>query len=245
MDSASQLRFWGAAVRRYFPLIGLGAAASVLSLIAAFTLASPAHAAFLVQDGNNPQPGDKNVLFQADDVGMSVEGHLNSTNEPVQFTSQTQFLAGNGGQARVEARTANDYNSPQVDINDGIVVNLLPNTLRFTSLIFNAFDGTGSLTIKIVGFNADNTPANATITLDDDGDPLNLGNGSNFYTVLATAGMTMASVEIETNAATSYQDLRQVRIGGAMPEPGSALLGGLALAAIWGLRRRTGVARAV
>jgi hypothetical protein len=195
-------------------------------------------AAFIVQDGNNPQPGDNNVLFQANVVGMSIQGQLNSSNEPVQFTSQTQFLAGNGGQARVEARTANDYNSSQVDINDGIVVNLLPNSLRFTSLIFNSFDGTGSLTIKVVGFNADNTPANATITLDDDGDPLSLGNGSNFYTVLATAGMTIASVEVDTNAATSYQDMRQVRIGVATPEPGSLTLAAVGMIAAWGARRR-------
>jgi hypothetical protein len=203
-----------------------------------FAATRSSEAAFIVQDGNNPQPGDNNVLFQANVVGMSIQGQLNSSNEPVQFTSQTQFLAGNGGQARVEARTANDYDAPQVDINDGIIVNLLPNSLRFTSLIFNSFDGTGSLTIKILGFNADNSPANATITLDDDGDPLNLGNGSNFYTVLATAGMTMTSVEVDTNAATSYLDMRQVRIGGVMPEPGTLTLAAVGMIAAWGARRR-------
>jgi len=75
-----------------------------------------------------------------------------------------------------------------------------------------------------VGFNADDTPAAATITLDDNSDPLTLGNGSNFFTVLATDGMLMTSVEISTNADTSYADLRQVRISGVVPEPASAAM---------------------
>jgi hypothetical protein len=106
----------------------------------------------------------------------------------------------------------------------------LPNSnLRFEDLIFNAavvgnLGNGGSLTLDVVGVNPDNTPASATFTVDGNNNPLTVGNGSNFFTVLATGGMLMTSVEIRANAGTSYADLRQIRISGVVPEPASAAL---------------------
>jgi len=117
-------------------------------------------------------------------------------------------------------------------------VAFLNTNLRFKTLIFNATDGTGSLTLNITGFNPDNSPANASISLTTGNNPLSLSNGSNFYSLIATGGMVMASVEIDTNANTAYTDLRQVRVGGVVPEPGAALLASVAMAAVAVKRRR-------
>ena len=200
--------------------------------------ASQVRASFIVYSGNVPQTGDQNVLINNDAVGTTIQGSLNQSGALVDFTSPSQFLAGPAnGQARVEARVANDINSAAVDINDSITVSLGGGG-KFATLIFNANFGTGSLTLMINGLNSDNTPASATISLDDDNDPLALGNGSNYFTVVASGGMAMTSVEIQTNANTSYKDLRQVRIG-EVPEPQSLLLAAAAaVAGLAGLRFR-------
>jgi len=201
-----------------------------LALFAIMCAASPCEASFIVFSGNNPQANEEIVNFNNGDVGMTISGLSNQSDTVVTFTSPSQFLAvPSSGNARIEARALNDIDSSQVAISDSITVALSNSNLRFEDLIFNAAivgnlgDG-GSLTIDIVGFNADDTPAAATITLDDNSDPLTLGNGSNFFTVLATDGMLMTSVEISTNADTSYADLRQVRISGVVPEPASAAM---------------------
>jgi len=169
-------------------------------------------------------------MLNDDSVGMTISGVTNQSNTAVTVTSPSQFLAAPAnGQARVEARESNDIDSDQVAIDDSLTVSLANPNLRFRDLIFNAakvggLGSNGTLTINIVGVNADNTPAAASITVDDDNNPITIGNGSNFYTVLATDGMLMTSVEISTNAGTSYADLRQIRISGVIPEPSSAAM---------------------
>ena len=201
-----------------------------LALFAILFAASPCEASFIVFSGNIPQANEENVMLDNDNVGMTISGLTNQSNTAVTFKSPSQFLAApSNGQARIEARGLNDINSSQVAISDSITVALTNSNLRFEDLIFNAAivgnlgDG-GSLTIDIVGVNADSTPAAATITVDDNNDPLTVGNGSNFFTVLATGGMLMTSVEISTNAGTSYADLRQIRISRVVPEPAFAAM---------------------
>lgn len=208
---------------------GRWSAITVSALIVACGV-SIADASFIVFDGNNPEPDEENVLLENNSVGMTISGSTNQSNTVVTFTSPSQFLAApSAGQAVVEAREMNDINSDQVAIDDSITVALANSALRFRDLIFNApivggLGNGGSITIEVLGFNADGTPASDTITLDDDGDPLSIGNGANFFTVLATDGMLMTSVEIQTNAGTSYADLRQIRISGIVPEPASVAM---------------------
>ena len=206
--------------------------------------ATTCQAGFVVLDGNNPEPNQENALLVSDSVGLTISGATNQSNAGVSFTSPSQFLASpSNGQARVEAREANDIDSAQVAISDAITVSLTDPNQRFADLIFNAAivgnvgDG-GPITIDVTGLNADNTPANASITVDDDNDPLALGNGSNFYTVLATDGMLMTSVKISTDAGTSYADLRQIRLSGVVPEPTTLVLLGCAAAGLAAVRRR-------
>ncbi|MBA3480272.1 MAG: PEP-CTERM sorting domain-containing protein [Pirellulales bacterium] len=246
MISALPLRISGVFVRGLRQRFSSKFTSAALGFFASAVLLAPAEASFIVYDGNIPQPGDQNVLINNNEVGTSIQGNLNNTGNPVLFTSPSQFIAGpSNGQARVEGRSADDIDASVVDIDDSIIINLLPPKVFFASVIFNAFDGSGSLTVKILGINADLSPAMATITLDNDGNPLTLGNGQNFYTVLADGGMLMTSVEVAVNSNTTYSDLRQFRIGGVAPEPGALVLSGLGAIVMIGFRRRTGARAAV
>jgi len=200
--------------------------------------AGSARADFIVLDGNTP--GGDNVLFQ-DFGGMSgstVTGNFSPPNGFVNFTSTTQTLFANGGQARVEAI---DMGS-QVAITGGINVEFADPLVFFTQYVFNAFIGGGlgdggSLTIDVFGIDSGGNAVSDTFTTDDDGDPLTIGNGSNFFTVQSFNGQLIRSVVITPTG--SYADLRQNRIDGirAIPEPSSFALAGLGVVGLAGLAR--------
>jgi hypothetical protein len=198
----------------------------------------------MVLSGNNPQPDEENVLLGDDTVGMTIVGTTNQTGTVVEFESPSQFLASpSSGQARIEARASNNIGSSQVAINDSIIVSLANPGLSFGDLIFNSFIGGGlgaggPLTIVVNGFESDGDPVSTTFTQDSDGDPLTLGNGSNFYTVIASDGQRITSVDISPDVGSSYADLRQVRISNIIPEPASWLLVGLGWMVLAAARRR-------
>lgn len=216
----------------------------VLAISSALMSAGPTSATFMVLSGNNPGPNQENVQFDVDAVGTMVQGITNQLASAVDFTSSSQFLATpSSGQARVEAREGNDINSNQIAIDDSITVSLPNAGVSFGDLIFNAFIGGGlgsggSLTIVVSGVDSNNLPVSTTFTQDSDGDPLMLGNGQNFFTVLASDGQRITSVEISPDANSSYADLRQIRISNVIPEPASCLIGGLGLLIFVAKRRR-------
>jgi len=162
--------------------------------------------------GNNPQPGEENILLNSGQTGATVTGTTQQSGILVQFASTTDTLTEpSNGQARVEAQ-------------DGVVNNItvsVPNG-TFTDLIINPFIG-GS-----------NAPPNGTldIVVNSSGGTQNfsysIGNGQNFATFVADAGVTINSVTL--SSTTGFVDLRQPRIsgvamgnpgGGGVPEPGS------------------------
>jgi hypothetical protein len=191
---------------------------------------APCFATFIVLSGNNPEPNEENILLNDDSVGMVLQGTTNQSNTVVEFESPSQFLASPAmGQARIEARESSDIDSDQVAIDDSITVSLASPGLSFGDLIFNAFIGGGlgdggPLTIVVNGFDSSGDPVSTTFTEDSDGDPLALGNGANFFTVVAVDGQHITSVEISPDAGSSYADLRQIRISNIIPEPSSWLL---------------------
>jgi hypothetical protein len=191
---------------------------------------APCFATFMVLSGNNPDPSQELVLFSDNSVGMTIQGTTNKSNTVVEFESPSQFLASQSmGQARIEARESSDINSNQVAIDDSIIVSLANPGLSFGDLIFNAFIGgglgdAGTLTIVVNGFDSNGDPVNTTFTQDSDGDPLTLGMGANFYTVVASDGQRITSVEISPDGGSSYADLRQIRISHLIPEPSTWLL---------------------
>ena len=193
--------------------------------------------------GNNPQPGEENVLLNSGATGSTVTGTLNQSGLLVNFTSITQTLiAPSNGQARVEA-TSGGNQVPLRDISFSLA------TGTFTDAIFNpAVLGTigapGNASIIVIGNDALGNPEPAALF------SYTLGNGSNFLTVTASNGETINSISISGafGLDAGFTDLRQVRISGAsvptgtVPDNGSTLMllggSGLALAL---LRRKVAV----
>jgi len=182
--------------------------------------------------GNNPQPGEENVLLNNGETGSTVTGSTNQSHIGVNFTSATQTLTiPANGQARVEATD----NGGQVALSD-ISFALASGT--FTDAIFNMHIG-GTI----------GTPDTAVqITVVDNltiGHVLDttLGNGQNFVTIVASNGESIANISILSQGG--FTDLRQVRISGAgtvVPENGATLtLLGTSLLAVALLRRKFAV----
>ena len=201
----------------------------LVSLAVVAGAAANARADFSLVAGNVPQP-DENVLLGGNLVGMQIIGSTNQTASAVLFESSSQFLADpSSGQARIEAREAADINAAQVAIDGDIAISLADPSLAFQSLVLNTFIGGGlgaggDLSFTVFGLDAGGSPISETFG------PETIGNGSNFFTLTATAGQLMKSVTINPGANASYADLRQVRIGGIVPEPSSVVLGALLLA---------------
>ena len=195
----------------------------LLSLGLVALTATAARADYMLVAGNNPQI-DENVLLGGGSTGMQVIGSTNQTGTAVLFESPSQFLADpSSGQARIEARDADDINAAQIAIDDDLTISLQDPLLGFHSLIFNAFVGGGvgaggDLSVTVEGLDAASNPISETFG------PETIGNGSNFFTLVATNGQLIQSVTISPGANSDYADLRQIRIGGIIPEPSTLLL---------------------
>ena len=157
--------------------------------------------AITFQLGNNPQPGEENVLLNNGTTGMLVTGITNQTGFVINFTSTQVLSEPSSGQARIEATN----NSSQVALAN--VSFSLANGGTFDDAIFNMFIG------GIVGTGG----GNAVITaVANDGNfqfSTTLGNGSNFLTIVATGGEVLESIGIAYS--NGFTDLRQPRISEA------------------------------
>jgi len=184
--------------------------------------------------GNNPQPGEENVLLNTGTTGNTVLGTLNQSGFFVNFTSTQVLTEPSNGQARIEATN----NSSQVPVTD-ISFSLANGT--FTDAIFNPFIGgiigsPGDATITVVGKDAMANPETLTGTF-------SLGNGQNFLTVVASNGEVIDSISLSAITGFGFTDLRQVRISGAtipsVPDTGTTLsLLGASVLALARLRRK-------
>jgi len=194
-------------------------AAGILAVVMGMTPVL-AHASIVFLTGNNPQPGEENVLLNSGTTGNPVFGVTNQTNVPVQFSSATDSLnVPSGGQARVEGEHGGLANI-SISVPGG----------TYTDVIINPFSGLGdpglnAATVSVLT----NEPGGGQLTVTF---TYQLGNGNNFLTIVAEGGETIASTTID--APNEFADLRQPRISGAtrVPEPGVALLLGAALGAL-------------
>jgi len=173
--------------------------------------------------GNNPQPGEENILFGTNQTGTTVTGHTNRSGTLVDFSSSTDILTTPAkGQAKLDASDG--------AIND-VTISAPGHT--FTDLIFDLEIGKlGTSTADITVLEGDGTTATFSY---------GLGVGENFLTIIATNGQTIASVTIDD--ATGFETLKQPRISGisgvTVPEPATlALLGAGLLLGAGRIRRR-------
>jgi len=181
-------------------------------MIAAVLLPAVSWADIMFTLGNNPQPGEENVLLNKGETGPIVTGSTNQSHIGVNFLSpsgQTLTIPANG-QARIEATSGGS----QVALSN---IGFALATGTFTDAIFNMH----------IGGTIGTSGGTATITASDNLGNMSsltttLGNGENFVTVVASNGESLTFISI--GYLTGFTDLRQVRISGAVasvPDSGS------------------------
>jgi len=192
--------------------------ASVTGLLLLCSTMSLADITFTL--GNHPQPGETNILLNSGQTGNTVTG--TPTGFPgvvVNFTSVQTLLEPSNGQARV---SASPEGTPLTDL-----AIALANNLTYQDLIINPFIGGqcpactgGASTITVTAVDSHgNVEAPFVFT------GLNIGNGSNFLTIVASGGESILSTSIDVPGGIN--DVRQPRISGPfapIPEPSVGLL---------------------
>jgi hypothetical protein len=183
----------------------------VIAGVAGLSFASTASATITIEAGNNPQPGEQNILLNQG-TGTTVTGNTNMSGTLVNFSSSTgqTLIANSSGQAFISTNN-----------NGGLLtsINVSSPGNTFTDFIANPHQS-GAFTVSV--------KANDGTFNDSFGG----GPGENFVTILAQGGETISSVAFTSSAG--FSEFQQPRISGisAVPEPGTwamMLLGFLGL----------------
>ena len=190
-----------------------------LALAGMLLVAAPVAANIIFTLGNNPQPQEENVLFNAGTISgpaTTVTGVSATSHCIVSFTGTEDLLTPSSGQARVTA------------VDGG-----------FTSLAI----GLGCTATDIIFALNPSTPGGSgTATVDVAGNMFSFGfgPGESFLTITATGGDTITGLSLTSDA--DIGDIRQVRISGSSllpaPEPGTLALLGIVAFALAAVRRR-------
>jgi hypothetical protein len=210
----------------------LATAVSGLALL----IAAPASATVIIGTGAGTIQPDQNLLFNNNPPnGTTVAGVTNQTNTSVSITGG-ETLVGNGGQARLESadgliNTTFTFNGLA---GQNLGVDLTNPALAFTQTEFRIFVGDGTATQATLTFvDTAGQQFQNTFAIPSNG----------FFNAQAVDGQQINYFSVAANG--SFQDVRQVRIGGVgsipvgvVPEPASWALMIMGFGGIGGLVRR-------
>lgn len=205
---------------------------------AAIAASSPAAATVILGTGAGVVQPDENVLFNDNpSPGAMVFGVTNQTDTSVSiFGGET--LVGSGGQARIGGQDGltNTSFAFQGLAGQTLGFDLTDPNYAFTQAEFRIFVGGGTATsATLTFFDTDGQQFQQAFAIPSNG----------FFYANAIDGQTIDRFSIATNG--SFQDLRQVRIGGVVnladgvgpiPEPGAWALMILGFGGAGGMLRR-------
>jgi hypothetical protein len=201
----------------------LNAILSGVFLATAFTAAS----ALTVATGNNPQPGQSNLVFNpcdlASDTGTTVQGCLNDDHSTLIDLTSDEVLFINGGQATLRADDDEPFSRLTIATGD------------MTALILN-IDATEDGFVTFT----DGAGTSSPFALDE--------NGQNFFTLTGIVGNSVSFMTSLTSGGAEtdiVDEVRQIRVTGGQvtvipePETYALMMAGLAAVGFISRRRRT------
>ena len=197
------------------------------ALFAAVIGVASAHA-FTVTPGNNPEPDEENLLLNTGQTGFIVQGITNQTGVTVDLSNTLQELTlPSSGQARVESADGLGFR----------VLGIITEKATFGDLILNIkLNGTGQSSGSV--FFEGVTVSGVTLS-----SPFSLGNGENFFTLVADPGDPFLGVFLFESGENNIHDVRQIRLSQVTPstsvaEPTMLTLLGASMLGMAGLARR-------
>jgi len=197
-----------------------------LSLACIGLTAGTSRASISITEGNDPQTNEVNIHLDGGAAGIIVTGTANTTLGlyTVKFKSSQTLLVGSNGQGQAFIEATNGIGGSQIGLTNGSIELASDSpTSTFEDFILNLSNG-GSFSADGVEITVFGTSTTQTYTDDS------LGNGQNFYTIVAS-GEEIKSISFVATAGAldGFDALQQPRISfaeaTAVPEP-STLIGG-------------------
>ena len=209
--------------------------------------ADTSRATIMISLGNNPQPNEVNIHLNGGETGTTVTGTAETTLGTyfVDFSStQTLEVASQGnGQAFIQAIDGSDK---AIGLTNGTIsLGDDSPTSTFEDFILNLSNG-GKFTATGVTLTIDSVDENGMAETPTIKEFDSLGQGQNFYTIIASGGEQIKSISFATTggALDGFDSLRQPRISfsnaNAVPEPSTLISGAMAALCLlgFGLHRR-------